>query len=253
MIPLHTFNLIAIGWIIAGLIIFPATLSITAPYGRHTRKGWGPLINNRAAWIIMEAPVLIIFAILFLAGPANKSIPVWIFFSLFVIHYVHRVIIFPLRIRTKGKKMPVSVMLMAICFNFMNGFLNGYWFGYLSPGYSISWLWDPRFIIGMIFFIAGMGINIRSDQRLLDLRKNGKTGYSIPYGGLFRYISCPNFFGEILEWTGYALLTWCLPTLSFLLWTIFNLVPRAMDHHRWYKKTFPDYPVERKAIIPFIL
>ena len=253
MIPLHTFNLIVIGWIIAGLIIFPATLNITAPYGRHTKKGWGPLINNRVAWVLMEVPVLLIFAIFFLLGSNPRSLVTWIFFTLFMLHYVHRVFIFPLRIRTKGKKMPVSVMLMGVCFNLMNGFLIGYWFGHLSPLYSISWLYDPRFIAGVILFVAGFVTNIRSDQKLMDLRKGGRTGYYIPYGGLFRYISCPNFFGEILEWTGYALLTWCMPTLSFLLWTIFNLVPRALDHHRWYKKNFPEYPSGRKAILPFIL
>jgi len=146
MIPLHTFNLIVIGWIIAGLIIFPATLNITAPYGRHTKKGWGPLINNRVAWVLMEVPVLLIFAIFFLLGSNPRSLVTWIFFTLFMLHYVHRVFIFPLRIRTKGKKMPVSVMLMGVCFNLMNGFLIGYWFGHLSPLYSISWLYDPRFI-----------------------------------------------------------------------------------------------------------
>jgi protein-S-isoprenylcysteine O-methyltransferase Ste14 len=149
--------------------------------------------------------------------------------------------------------MPVSVMLMGVSFNLMNGFLIGYWFGYLSPQYSLNWLSDPRFITGTILFVVGFITNICSDQRLINLRKGGRTGYYIPYGGLFRYISCPNFFGEILEWTGYALLTWCLPALSFLLWTIFNLVPRALDHHRWYIKTFPDYPAGRKAILPFIL
>ncbi len=253
MIPLHTFNLIVIGWILTGLIIFPAILSITAPYGRHTKKGWGLLINNRLAWILMEAPVLLIFTLFFLLDSNPRSLVTWIFFALFMLHYVHRVFIFPLRIRTKGKKMPVSVMFMGVCFNLMNGFLIGYWFGHLSPPYSISWLYDPRFIAGVILFFAGFITNLCSDQKLMDLRKGGRTGYYIPYGGLFRYISCPNFFGEILEWTGYALLTWCLPTLSFLLWTIFNLVPRALDHHRWYKKTFPDYPAGRKALIPFIL
>jgi hypothetical protein len=48
------------------------------------------------------------------------------------------------------------------------------------------------------------------------------------------------------------LLTWCLPSLSFFIWTFVNLVPRAVDHHRWYKNNFKDYPVKRKAVFPFI-
>ncbi len=253
MIPLSTFTTIVLCWIIAGLIIFPFTLSITAPYGRHTKKGWGPLISNRAGWIIMEAPVLVLFAALVIAGPAQKSFLTWIFFSLFLLHYINRVFIYPFRTRTKGKKMPISIMLMAFGFNIMNGFINGYWFGYLSPPYPASWSLDPRFMAGILLFFAGMAINNSSDQTLLRLRNGGRTGYFIPYGGLFRYVSCPNFLGEIIEWGGFALMTWCLPTLAFLLWTIFNLVPRALDHHRWYKRTFEDYPTDRKAIIPLLL
>jgi 3-oxo-5-alpha-steroid 4-dehydrogenase 1 len=59
--------------------------------------------------------------------------------------------------------------------------------------------------------------------------------------------------GEIVEWGGFALMTWCLPTTSFFAWTVVNLVPRALDHHRWYRKKFDNYPPSRKAIVPFVL
>jgi hypothetical protein len=48
-------------------------------------------------------------------------------------------------------------------------------------------------------------------------------------------------------------MAWNLPAFSFALWTAVNLIPRALDHHRWYLKTFPDYPKERKAVIPFLV
>ncbi|GIQ98336.1 MAG: hypothetical protein CM15mP4_1730 [Candidatus Neomarinimicrobiota bacterium] len=38
--------------------------------------------------------------------------------------------------------------------------------------------------------------------------------------------------------------------IFFALWTIFNLLPRALKHHAWYKDKFSDYPKDRKAIIP---
>jgi steroid 5-alpha reductase family enzyme len=104
-----------------------------------------------------------------------------------------------------------------------------------------------------MLFIAGFFINQYHDHLLIQLRKSNGADYKIPFGGLFRFISCPNFFGEIIEWGGFALLTWCLPSFSFFLWTLVNLLPRAIDHHRWYKKTFADYPKNRKAIIPFLL
>jgi steroid 5-alpha reductase family enzyme len=102
-------------------------------------------------------------------------------------------------------------------------------------------------------FALGVYINIQSDNILLNLRKPGESGYKIPYGGMFRYVSSPNYLGEIIEWTGYALACWSLPALSFAVWTIANLVPRAIAHHRWYQRQFSDYPAERKALIPFVI
>ncbi len=76
--------------------------------------------------------------------------------------------------------------------------------------------------------------------------------YKIPNGALFKYISSPNYLGEVLEWIGWAILTWSLAGLAFAVFTIANLLPRAYATHKWYIKNFPDYPKERKAIIPFI-
>ena len=102
-------------------------------------------------------------------------------------------------------------------------------------------------------FIAGMLINITADNYLIRQRKqNGKT-YVVPSGALFNYVSCPNFLGEIIEWTGYAIMVWNMPALSFAVWTFANLVPRALDHHKWYKSHFENYPKDRKAVFPGIL
>ena len=120
---------------------------------------------------------------------------------------------------------------------------------------SIHWEWlvDARFIIGIILFAGGVFLNWWSDQILLNLRKGGKKGYFIPEGGLFRWISCPNFMGEILEWTGFAMMTWSPAALVFALWTFFNLVPRALDHHKWYRSSFPEYPPRTKGHHPHLL
>ena len=169
--------------------------------------------------------------------------------ALFVLHYINRVIIFPLRIRTKGKLMPLSIAAMAFIFNIVNGSVLGYYLAFKSS-YADSWFTDPRFLIGMVIFFVGAYINQRSDHILINLRKPGETGYSIPRGFLFNHISCPNHFGEIVEWTGFAIMTWSMPGLSFAIWTAANLVPRALNHHEWYKERFSDYPSERKAVVP---
>ncbi|MBT8044435.1 MAG: 3-oxo-5-alpha-steroid 4-dehydrogenase, partial [Verrucomicrobiae bacterium] len=174
-------------------------------------------------------------------------------YGVFMLHYGNRIFIFPLRIKETGKRMPLVIVLFAVVFNCINGFFNGYWFGSLTPDYPSSWFYDPRFIAGMALFILGMMINVRSDNTLLNLRKGGKTGYFIPRDGLFKYVSSPNLLGEIIEWLGWAMMCWCLPAFAFALWTMANLIPRALDHHRWYIREFPDYPKSRKAVVPYLL
>jgi protein-S-isoprenylcysteine O-methyltransferase Ste14 len=143
---------------------------------------------------------------------------------------------------------------MGFTFNLINGYLNGrYLFG-LSGGYTSTWLADPRFLLGLGLFFLGTLINRRADRTLRDLRHrlHGTDGarYRVPDEGLYRWISCPNYLGEIVEWTGWAIATWSLAGLSFAVWTVANLAPRAWANHRWYLETWPDYPPERKALVP---
>jgi hypothetical protein len=247
------FYFIVYAWIAIAVVIFPVVLRIVAPYGRHTTRKWGMMINNRLGWVIMESPALFVFVFFFLFGKLHHNLVPYIFFSFWVIHYINRTLIFPFRLRTRGKKMPVLIVALAFCFNLVNGFINGYYLGNLSGQYEISWLYDPRFILGFIMFASGLVINWHSDSILIHLRKPGETGYLVPRGGFFRYISCPNHFSEIIEWSGFALMTWSLPALAFAIWTLINLMPRALHHHKWYKETFADYPPNRKALLPFIL
>jgi 3-oxo-5-alpha-steroid 4-dehydrogenase 1 len=249
-----TFDLLVWIWTSIGLVIFMVLLAITAPYGRHSKRTWGVTIPDRIGWFIMEVPALIIFLWLIITGKSEKTVVVWIISALYVFHYINRAVIYPWRIRTTGKRMPLVIALMAVCFNFINASILGYYTGTLHDHYSADWLSDPRFIAGLLIFIGGMTINISSDEKLIHLRKKKKNdGYQIPRGGLFEKVSCPNFMGEIVEWGGYALLCWSLPAFSFFVWTFCNLVPRALSHHRWYRSRFPDYPGSRKAVFPYIL
>ena len=252
MIEKH-FNTIVLVWILLAIMLFPLLIKIKAPYGRHSNKSWGLMIDNRTGWIFMELPSLLLFSFLFLNGPSAVAQIKWVFFSFWALHYVNRIFIFPFRTRTMGKKMPLMIMILTMVFNLINAFINGYWLGYMTDYRYSDWGRDPRFIAGIIIFIAGFIINQSSDNYLIKLREKKGAGYFLPEHWLFRKISCPNFGGEVLEWTGFAVMTWAMPGLSFAIWTAANLVPRALHHHRWYRDAFPDYPKNRKAIIPGIL
>ncbi|MEP7128794.1 MAG: DUF1295 domain-containing protein [Chitinophagales bacterium] len=246
------FRLINLIWIGVGIITFIVLLKINAPYGRYSNTSWGPMISNRLAWFLMEVPVLLIVFTLAFVNNTSLSVPVIVMASLFCMHYFHRSIIFPLRIRTSGKQMPVVIMASAIVFNLFNGFFIGYYFRNFAH-YENTWLTDPMFIAGVLLFMVGAIINLQADTLLINLRKQGGKEYLIPQGALFQWISCPNHFGEMLEWLGFALLCWNLPALSFFIWTVANLLPRALAHHRWYREKFADYPSQRKALLPFLL
>jgi 3-oxo-5-alpha-steroid 4-dehydrogenase 1 len=240
-------------WILLACVIFLILLKIPAPYGRHSSKKWGITISNRMGWVFMELPALLPFLYFVFTGNGEKNAVIWTIVILFSLHYINRSLIYPFRIRTKNKRMPLVIVIMAVFFNTMNGFVNGYYLGTLQHQYRNDWFKHPVFIAGFILFITGMVINMAADNRLIHLRKNSINGYQIPHGFLFSNISCPNFFGEIIEWGGFALLCWSWPAFSFFVWTLCNLIPRALDHHRWYRNKFPDYPRDRKAVLPFVL
>lgn len=252
MLNFEQYTLFTWAWIALGIAVFIILNFITAPYGRHTKTTWGPLIDNKLGWFIMEFFLLVVLFYFILTGINEQSIVNIIITGLITIHYLDRSIIFPVRIQTKGKKMPLLIMIFALGFNLSNGFLFGYYLGNFKV-YTLNWLTTPQFIIGTLIFITGAVINKYADTILINLRKPNETGYKIPYGGLFKYVSCPNLFGEIVQWFGFAVLTWSLPGLAFFVWTFANLVPRAISHHKWYLSHFENYPKERKAVIPFIL
>jgi protein-S-isoprenylcysteine O-methyltransferase Ste14 len=249
MTEITVFNYLLITWFLLAAVVFAALFFVAAPYGRHIRRGWGPTLTNRTGWLLMEAPAPLVFALLYFLGEHRASLTAIAFLLLWEAHYVHRAFIYPFSLANRERKMPLTVVLFGFIFNLGNAYLNGrYLFTFVS--YPNDWLGDFRFLSGAMVFIAGFVINRSADEILHHLRKQNNAGYRIPFGGMYRWISCPNYFGEILTWTGWAIATWSLPGLAFAVWTFANLAPRARTHHRWYLEQFPDYPKERKALIP---
>jgi 3-oxo-5-alpha-steroid 4-dehydrogenase 1 len=233
------------------VFIFVLLFFVSAPYGKFLRKGWGPGIKTKWAWLIMEFPSPAVMIFFFIISK-QKSIPQIIFVILWLSHYLYRTFIYPFSQSGREKQYPVVLVFMAIIFNFCNGFVNGYGVFNLTQ-YPISWLLSWQFITGVILFAGGFIINKISDEKLRRLRKESPLEYVIPKGWLFKYISSPHYFGEIIEWGGWAVMTWSLPGLAFFIFTFANIFPRAISSHKWYKEHFSDYPTDRKAVIPYIL
>ena len=110
------FNTITWIWIGIGVLVFPLTLLITAPFGRHFSPRYGPAIGNRKGWILMESPAIWWFTIVFLIGlfarhDAAANLAAWLLWMLWMVHYVNRGLIFPFRIRTTGKLIPILLSI----------------------------------------------------------------------------------------------------------------------------------------------
>jgi len=179
----------------------------------------------------------------------NNPVNMWLIL-LYILHYVNRSILFGLKIQNP-KPIPIAIFTMTSSFCAINGWLQANWLLRFQE-YDADWIYSVQFVAGNILFFLGMYINQKSDKMLINLRKPGDSGYKIPQGFLFEYISAPNFAGEIIEWIGFGLASSTAPGYFFAFSTTLNIGPRMYHHHRWYQDKFDDYPKSRKAIIPFI-
>eukprot|EP01064_Diplonema_japonicum_P018055 TRINITY_DN266_c1_g1_i1.p1 TRINITY_DN266_c1_g1~~TRINITY_DN266_c1_g1_i1.p1 ORF type:complete len:263 (+),score=17.55 TRINITY_DN266_c1_g1_i1:77-865(+) len=221
-----------------------------APYGKHGDLNWVNIkLPAKVAWFFQEMPCLVMAAVSFASRTQFNSVNT-VLLTMFVFHYVNRALVFPFRIRG-GKPWDVLVFTMACAFCLINGYLvTKHLMVYAL--YPDDWATRPQFVIGSALFSVGWAINFHSDGVLRGLRRPGESGYKIPTEGCFRYVSCANYFGEMVEWCGFALAACTLPTFSFAFGTVLNLLPRAISYHEWYHRKFDDYPKDRKILVPFI-
>ena len=109
-------------WVMSAvaLVVFIALYFVKAGYGMFRTASWGISINNKLAWVLMEAPVFIVMFGLWGKSGAGFAVPVYFFFLLFQLHYLQRAFIFPFLLKGKSR-MPVAIMAMGIVFNLLNG------------------------------------------------------------------------------------------------------------------------------------
>ena len=129
------------------VIVFIALFFFAAPYGRHIRKGWGPAVRNKLAWVVMEAPSPLFFAVCFLIGNNHSIVPL-VFLGLWEAHYIHRAFIYPFSLRG-DRQMPIMIIGLGLIFNLMNAYLNGHYIFTLSTQYTTQLADRPAFHRGL--------------------------------------------------------------------------------------------------------
>ncbi|KAM6916175.1 3-oxo-5-alpha-steroid 4-dehydrogenase 2b isoform 3-T3 [Xenentodon cancila] len=234
-------NYLSCGMILTGLGHLIYHKKAQTSYGRHmTLSSEARTVPARLAWFLQEMPALLMPLLLMLPLHTSSSLGKHLLLRTFCLHYFQR-----------GQPFPLGVMVAAAFFCLLNGFLQGHYLLHCAQ-FDDEWFAGYRYNIGLMIFYIGMAINIHSDYILRNLRKTKEIVYRIPKGGLFEFVSGANYLGEIVEWFGYAVATWSLPTLSFSVFSLCFIGPRAHYHHRFYQEKFEEYPKFRKALIPFI-
>jgi 3-oxo-5-alpha-steroid 4-dehydrogenase 1 len=250
----ETYNWFLIVMAVIAIFVFIALQFFEAGYGYLFDRRYGPPVPNKVGWVLMESPVFIAMCILWaMSDRMWDAVPLTLF-AMFQLHYFQRSFIFPLLMRGNSK-MPLGIVLMGMTFNTLNALMQGGWIFYIAPeGYYADWFSQPWIYIGITLFFAGMFINWQSDYIIRHLRKPGDTKHYIPKGGMFRYVSSANYFGEFMEWVGFAIASWSWAGVVFALWTFANLGPRSASLYKRYECEFGEEftKLNRKRIIPFI-
>lgn len=240
---------------VVAVIVFFSLFFVDAGYGKFYHPKWGPAVDNKLGWVLMESPVFITMLLLWAFSERRVDLVRLAFLFLFELHYLQRSFVFPFLMRGKSL-MPLSIVVMGVTFNVLNALMQGGWIFYISPDdyYGSNWLTTPQFIAGFMVFITGMYVNIHSDHVIRNLRHEGDSRHYLPKGGMFRYVTSANYFGEFVEWIGFAILTWSWAGAVFALWTFANLAPRADHIYKMYLREFGNELDTRKVkrIIPFI-
>lgn len=202
----------------------------------------------------MESPVFIAMCVLWLmSGRTWKAGPLALF-VLFQAHYLQRAFIFPLLLRGESK-MPLGIVVMGMAFNTLNALMQGGWIFYVSPeGYYADWFAKPYIYVGGALFMAGDGRKPPFRPYHPQPAQAGRHAPLHSPRGMFRYVSSANYFGELLEWTGFAVASWSWAGAVFAWWTFANLAPRAASLYKRYAQEFGKEftALKRKKIIPFI-
>jgi len=232
---------------------------LNAPYGRFGDTWPWAKLDARLGWLLMELPATLVFWPSFLSGPRAAAMVPTAIAGIWGLHYLNRGFLFPLMMRVPRGSRTFSVVLVAfgMIVTSIHGYLSGFYLSRYADHLTPDWLGDPRFIVGVALYAGGLALNVHSDAVVRRLRSpaevdSGTKVYRIPRGGGYLLVSNPQYLGELLLWTGFALLTWSLAGVFILTLSAANLIPRAVANHRWYHRTFPDYPRHRRVLIPFL-
>lgn len=169
----------------------------------------------------------------------------------FLVHIIRRLFeeVFISRHETKYSRMNIFVFLFGISY-------------YIIMPITIMITEDIRkscltlqFVLFGIFSL----IQYKTHVILSNIKDKNHEKYGIPYGGIFKFISCPHYFSEIGIYLSLFFDTIfdsrLLHIKSVLLYIVVCMYVNAIRTHKWYINYYKESYIclNRKAIFPFII
>ena len=226
------------------LVIGEGTRRLRLPYGKF-RTGAG--VNSRAGLALAYATPVFVYIALWVEGGSPRTLYHLAVFGAFLCHFVRRIFEVSF-VNSYSRPTPLRALVI-IAFLYGGVAASCAFFQVRTFGQPTSPL---IFILGILTFAFGEVLNGYHHWLLARLRPLGVRIYVVPRHGLFGWVACPHYLGEILSFVGYAIMSGLLPVWGNTLVASAYLSARANSTLNWYRREKPlTIPSRWHRLIPF--
>jgi 3-oxo-5-alpha-steroid 4-dehydrogenase 1 len=213
---------------------------------------WTASVNSRVGWFVAYLVPLLVYVGLHLQAGSPRSPYHWALLAGMVFHFGKRCL--ESLFLHKYSKPTGATAYLLIIWAYSTMVLAAGWFQTHAVSAAEGWAPElrPALIAGAGIFLVGQAINFYHHLLLARLRPAGAVGqgYRVPQGGLFRWVACPHYLGEIISWVGYAVMAGLPPSWGNAAVVVVYLGARSRSTLRWYQQNLPDWPADRRALVP---
>jgi len=229
----------------AALVIGEATGWLRLPYGKF-RTGGG--INSRVGLALAYAAPVCVYVALWIAGRGALEVPYHlIVFAAFLFHFTRRIFEICV-VNSYSRPTPLSALLSIAVLYSAAAVVCGF--------FQVRTVAQPSellIVLGGLTFVFGELLNGYHHWLLARIRASGAATYSLPRGGLFRWVASPHYLGEIFSFLGYAMMSDLLPVWGTALAVTAYLSARANSTREWYRRQMPrQIPSGWRRLVPFV-
>ena len=83
---IQSFHVFLMVMAVVALVVFVSLFFVDAGYGKFYDKKWGPAVNNKLGWVLMESPVFFAMLLLWYFSDRRDGLVRLAFLFLFELH-----------------------------------------------------------------------------------------------------------------------------------------------------------------------